>query len=768
MIRCHFARWRFLPVLLSFLFSVSVLVGPLMAQESPVQTAAESPEPLPISRASSSIEVDGVLDEPAWANALKMTIGYEWFPGDNAEPPVATDVFLTYDDDAFYVGFVAYDPDPSAIRAHLMDRDTIGTFVQDDHVTFMIDTFNDERRAFQFRINPLGVQADALFSQVEFIEDFSWDVIWDSAGRITTEGYVVEVALPLDQIRFPETEGPQTWGVELGRSYPRDRRHRMSANPRDRDRTCLLCQVDKVRGFEGIEPGRNLEVTPTVTGLVAEARPGFPGGDFETEEEDGEVGVSMRWGITQALTLNAAYNPDFSQVEADAAQLNVNERFALFFEEKRPFFLEGVDFFATPINAVFTRTVVDPEFGLKLTGKQGANAGGAFVTRDEVNSLVFPSNQGSRQTLTREAVDGAVARYRRDIGQGGAVGVLLTSRSADEYENQVAGIDGFLRLGQVDELRFQYLASESRYADDVALSFGQPLGDFNGDAFEVSYAHNARNWAWNAKYEDLEPGFRADFGFVPRVDLRQLSGGVQRTVWGGEDDAYDQLNFGGSWVRAEDHEGDLTDREIDIFANFRGPLQSFVEVATSERTRVVRGVRHDGLQLYEAVGQFQPGAIGKVVLFVADGETVDFSNNRPADMTIWNPQLEMKLGRHFNAQLSHVQQTLDAPEGEILDVGLSELKVVWNFSLRSFLRAIVQYQNLDRNPELFVVPVEEKVETLFTQLLFSYKLNPQTVLFLGYSDNSLGVEDSRFPLQSVSLTQTDRTLFFKLGYAFTF
>lgn len=728
----------------------------------------DRPEPHRIERATSAIKVDGVLNEPAWQSALKMTIDYEWYPGDNVKPPVDTDVFLTYDDDAFYVGFVAYDPDPSAIRAHLMDRDSINTFVQDDHVSFMIDTFNDERRAFQFRINPLGVQADALFSQVEFIEDFSWDVIWDSAGRITAEGYVVEVALPLDQLRFAETDGPQTWGIELSRSYPRDRRHRISAHPRDRDRTCLLCQVDKVRGFEGIEPGRNLEVTPTVTGLMAEARDGFPDGDFETVEEDGEVGVSVRWGITQALTLNATYNPDFSQVEADAAQLNVNERFALFFQEQRPFFLEGVDFFATPIRAVFTRTVVDPDFGLKVTGKQGVHAGGAFVTRDEVNSLVFPSNQGSRQTLLQEKVDGAVARYRRDIGDGGALGVLLTSRSAGDYKNRVAGIDGFVRLSRVDELRFQYLASTTQYADDIALVFGQPLGEFDGDAFEVEYRRDARFWNWKLSYEDLDPGFRADFGFVPRVDQRVYDAELSRAFWGAKDDWFDQINVVGGWERIEDQNGDLTDQDSFVLANVQGPLQSFLEVALTDATRVVRGVRHEDLQKRQFFGQFQPGRIGKLALFVEEGETVDFANNRTADVVFWNPRIEVKLGRHFNGQLTHRQQRLSVPEGEILDVGLSELRLVWNFSLRSFVRAILQYQDLDRNPDLYLFPVEQNVETLFTQLLFSYKLNSQTVLFLGYSDNSLGIEDSRFPLQTVSLTQTDRTLFFKVGYAFTF
>jgi hypothetical protein len=188
---------------------------------------------LEIHRATSPIQIDGKLDEPAWSEAMQLDVAYEWQPGDNVEPPVATEFLATYDDSYLYAAWRAHDPRPAEIRANLMDRDSIDTFVQDDHVVLMIDPFNDERRAFQFRINPLGVQADAVFSQNEGVEDWSFDMIWSSAGRITNDGYVVEIAIPLHQIRFPATKGPQTWGFDVERSYPRNVRHRMSAAWRD-------------------------------------------------------------------------------------------------------------------------------------------------------------------------------------------------------------------------------------------------------------------------------------------------------------------------------------------------------------------------------------------------------------------------------------------------------------------------------------------------------------------------------------------------------
>lgn len=364
----------------------------------------------PVVRATASIRIDGVLDDEAWKTAVVVPLPYEWAPGDNVPPPVATECLVTYDGTRLFVAFRASDPDPSTIRAHLMDRDDTDTLIQDDHIGVMIDTFNDERRAFQFRVNPLGVQADAVFSEQDGVEDFSWDMIWDAAGRITSEGYVVEIAFPLKQLRFPGGSGPQTWGFEAFRSWPRTVRHRISSQRRDRNIGCLLCQENKISGLEGLAQGRNLEFDPTGTlsrtdELAAPSDTALTSGDVNAE-----AGLTARWSMTSNLTFSGAVNPDFSQVEADIAQLDVNQRFALFYPEKRPFFLEGVDFFTTPIQAVFTRTVADPYFGAKLTGKQGGNAIGVFVAHDRQNTLLLPSNQGSDYAFLDDEVTTAVAR----------------------------------------------------------------------------------------------------------------------------------------------------------------------------------------------------------------------------------------------------------------------------------------------------------------------------------------------------------------------
>jgi len=394
--------------------------------------------------ASTKIKVDGVLDDEAWSKAEVIKLPYEWLPGDNIPAPVDTDCMLTYDEFHIYISFRCYDPEPKKIRAHLMDRDATDSLIQDDHINIMIDAFNDERRSFQFRVNPLGVQADANFSELEGYEDFSWDAIWASAGKIYDWGYAIEIGIPFNQLRFPQTKEEQTWGFSAERSWPRSVRHRMMSHVRNRNVSCILCQFNKISGLEKISPGRNLEFDPTLTANRTDIMPSqnFPDGNLQSGKAKAEPGITAKWGITPNLILNATANPDFSQVEADVAQLDVNTRFALYYPEKRPFFLEGGDFFLTPVQAVFTRTVADPLWSTKLTGKIGRSAVGFFATQDRINNLVFPSNQDSLLTSLDEKVFGGVLRYRYDVGKGSTLGLLYTGRAGEEYTNHVAGADG--------------------------------------------------------------------------------------------------------------------------------------------------------------------------------------------------------------------------------------------------------------------------------------------------------------------------------------
>ena len=275
--------------------AVFVLVASL-----PLPATAAS---LDLPRTNAEIAIDGVMDDAAWANATRVNIDIETRPGENTRAPVDTVAYLIEDGESLYIAFDAKDPEPHNIRAFLRDRDSAWN---DDFVGIAIDTYGDERRAFEFFVNALGVQMDLTNDDVNRNEDSSWDAIWDSAGKIGADGYVVEIQIPLSQLRFPRVDGKQTWGIDLLRFYPRDHRYRFSNNTQDRNVNCYLCQLQKLHGLEDVEPGRDLEIVPTLTAFQASTTedPGvlpLRSGDLDTE-----VGLSARWGITPATSCSSS------------------------------------------------------------------------------------------------------------------------------------------------------------------------------------------------------------------------------------------------------------------------------------------------------------------------------------------------------------------------------------------------------------------------------------------------------------------------------
>ncbi|MCK4546128.1 MAG: carbohydrate binding family 9 domain-containing protein [Candidatus Eisenbacteria sp.] len=710
-----------------------------------------------VSRAVSPVRIDGVLDEETWKHAVVINLPYEIMPGENIPPPVSTECLITYDDRNLYAGFRAHDPDPSQIRAHYCDRDKA---YRNDYVGIMIDPFNDERRGLEFFCNPFGVQMDFSRNDVSSgnQEDATWDAIWKSAGRITDEGYTVEMAIPFTSLRFPRTEGRQTWGFMAFRAYPRTDRHQIGSKPYNRDLNCMVCQWDKIVGFEGITPGRNIEIAPTFTAHRTDEREEFPEGSIANGDPDPELGISARWGITPNWSVQAALNPDFSQIEADMAQLEINTRYALYFPEKRPFFMEGADFFRTPIEAVYTRTVVEPSRGLKLSGKEGRSALGVFTARDDVTSLMFPSNQGSDIILLDQDVTTGVFRYRRDVGETSNLGVLTTAREGDEYRNRVYGVDGNLWLTSKDLIRFQLLGTMTNYPWETAEENDQPHKLFHGFGADVVYQHGERDWQWWAYWDHRDPGFRADVGFVRRVDLREFGLGGQHTWWGEPGARLRRVFLGLEGERTEDHSGLLTDRSVNLFAGAEGPYQSWLQTRVWHETEYYDGDTYD-LNAGHFFFNIRPSGDFTCSVGGNLGEAIDYDNSRKGKRIRLSPGLTRDLFRHLYLQVDHTFERFYVDGDRLFEARLHQARLTYQFNIRTFARAIVQYVDIDRNVDLYIdEDTDAESRDLFTQFLFSYKVNPQTVCFLGYSDNwerEIGFD----------LTQSDRTFFLKIGYA---
>lgn len=712
------------------------------------------------------VRVDGYLDEAAWQAALEVPLAYENYPGDGIAAPVTTRAYLVYDETHLYIAFRAFDPEPAKIRAHLMDSDRQATFEQDDYVAVVLDTYNDSRRGFEFRVNPRGVQMDGLFNQVNDDQDFSWDVIWESAGRIDEQGYLVEMAIPFDQLRFLRSEGDQIWGISLSRLWPRDVLRRLEAHPVDRNDGCDLCQAPRFSGFAGLAPGRNLELTPTLTFEHKEQVPeDAPPGDPLSEQDDEiEAGASLRWGITPSLTLNATYNPDFSQVESDALQISTNQRFALFFDEQRQFFLEGADFFDTQIPAVFSRTVRDPRLGLKLTGKVAPRSAlGFFVAEDEVNWVLLSGADQSGPAQLGGKVRTAVGRYRQDIGKSSTLGVLYTDRQGENgYFNRVGGVDAQIRWADRHQLKIQALSSDTSYPDRSVAPVKVLEDPGSGHAIEALYLYDSRDWNASVGWRSYDDDFRIDSGFLNRTGFETWRNVLGRTFWGQEGAFLNRANAQLTWIHIRNQAGELIDNKWDLLADFAMPRQSILTLQLTRRDERFEHLLFEEMITGRVELAIQPSEALALRGKVQVGESIDVAGKRPADERQLLFEVELKPDIHWNMKLTAIEQDLEVAAGQLSLTRLAELRLTYQLSTRSFFRYIAQYQLFDVVPELFPESAQDE-EGLAGQLLYSYKLNPQTLLFVGYSDEYL--DESAGSIQG--LEPTTRSFFFKLSYAFT-
>jgi hypothetical protein len=725
-----------------------------VAQDAPAAAPAETvAKPRFTARSiTDPVKVDGVLDDAAW-NAPAMSIDYETEPGDNLPARVKTEFWVAYDQNHLYVAFRAHDPEPLAVRARLRDRDRA---YSDDWVGIVVDAFNDERRGFEFLANPFGVQMDLARNDNTGEEDDSWDALWFSAGRLTATGYEVELEIPFSSLRFPASKDPMTWGFDAWRNYPRDKRYLMNWAPGKRGSNCFLCLIGKMDGIAGVAPSRNLEFDPTFTASATERRP-LPAGDWVKDDES-EPGLTARWGVTPNFTLNAAINPDFSQVEADVAQLDVNTRFALFYPEKRPFFLEGGDLFNTRINALYSRNIADPDWGLKFTGKQGPHALGVIVAQDAITNLLLPSSQFSQTASILDDNLSSMLRYRFDIGPQSSAGVIYSGRDGGDYSNQVIGVDTLFRWHGSDAVRVERLTSTTKYPNAFADRFGLPRGEFDGDAMRIAYQHDAPTWAAAGVYYDIDPGFRADLGFIPQVGFESIEGFAERR-WFFDDRALSQIVTHVDWLNREDPSGNLVSRNYNASTQLRGKFQSFLHlrVGVGDQAFGGREFTDDSWGFYfESV----PKGGVEVRLDGRFGDRVDYENVRQAHEDFLAPGVTLDLGRHLRLILDHARSDFSVEGRDLFTAELTQIRATYQLNIRSFIRLVSILERVEREPGNYTFTVSKLEEALANQLLFSYKVNPQTVLFLGYSDRHVsdGVEVR-------DLTQQGRTLFLKVGYA---
>ncbi len=751
----------------TFLVATSIVAACAVGAGSTL--AAESlrgPE-IHITRAAGPITVDGDLSDPGWRGATRVDTWIETRPGDNVPAKVKSVGYLTYDDRYFYAGFEFYDPDPAKIRAPYADRDDISEAI--DYGGIVLDTRNDGRTGVLFLATPRGVQYDAVQNDATGNEDSSPDFYWDSAGRITKDGWVLEIRIPFSSLRYTGS-GPQTWGIMLFRNYPREFRYQIFSMPLPRGGNCFVCRANTLTGLVGLPSGDHLVVAP----YFSAKREAVPRGDPGTPLVDGPTdvtgGVDAKWVPNPDQAFDATINPDFSQVESDVAQISANERFALLYPEKRPFFLEGTELFSTPIQAVYTRAITSPRWGVRATGKSGDTAYTALVADDRGGgSAILPGPDSSSFANQDFASRVGVVRVRRDIGDS-FVSFLATDREiSGGGSNRVFGPDFQWRPNATDTVTGQILFTTSRTPNRPDLAPQWDGRTLSGGGADVWWSHSTRHFDASAEVKAFGEGFRADAGFVPQVGFRE---------------SYAELGY--SWLPTGffsrvrvfaltdpmwDNDGGRLRNLIAGGVNIEGRWNSFAKVwVYADRWRVgPPGVdpatfrEIPQTQLRVSVQASPSQVLSRISLDAVIGEQIDFANARPGRGATLTLALISRTTDHLALRLDASRRWIDVhPDGgaeqRLFTAQVERLKATYTFTARSYARLIAQYMRTDSNPALYRDPVDARSGSLTGSALVAYKLNWQTVLFLGYGDERTLDPDGGFQ-------RSGRQFFLKASYA---
>lgn len=768
---------------LFFLMCLSMLSMSSYGANGIILTEDETPIVIP--NLHGDINVDGNIDEAVWQSAALISLDYITRPFENTTPPVTTTARIFENGNMLYIGFSAQDNDPDAIRALFRDRDQVW---DNDLVGIKLDTFGDSRLSYQFFVNPNGIQIDAIENEMTRTESASWNAIWDSGAVITKNGYNVEIALPFRIMNFLDSDGPKQWRAELVRFYPRENNLRISNRKVDRDNACTLCQMGQIEGFAKAKQGKNLTIVPYAVVSGSRSRSIERTDDWQSADNQ-EVGADINWGITSDMMLQATINPDFSQVEADAGQLAINNPFALFFPERRPFFLENADFFSTQHDLVYTRNLGAPDVGTKLTGRIDNHTFGLLVANDEDTTFLVPGNLGSRVARLGKESHNIAARYRFDVSDALSFGTILTGRKADDYNNVVTGIDSRYQITPTDTLRVQVLTSETQYPDTLFQRFcdqdctqrdnysesalrTQSSSPRNGVSYVVDYRHEEREWFFLANRKSTQADFRADLGFESTVDRHKsvIGGGY---IWWQENDWWNRFEFSGDWDITHNDDGELIEREVQAQLELNAAYQSFMSLQWVKRDTV--GLRADRSSLAidgnttrfteEQVSLYAETRPNKTLYlenFVRYGDRIDLLNNRLGKQLLIQPKLTMNLGNHFQATINHEYNNIDVNNATLFTANLTDLRLSYQFSAKQFLRLALVYSDVKRNKENYLFDVRERDRNLGTQLVYSYMINPLSRLFVGYGDAAIA--NDNFP----GLRRFEQTIFAKFSYAWLY
>ena len=723
---------------------------------------------------------------PATALAKKM-LKVQGFvqrdPKDGAQVSQRTEAYLGYTEKNFYVIFLAFDSEPKRIRARMLRRELID---DDDQVGLFLDTFHDHRHAYMFYTNPYGIQQDALFSEQNG-PDLSFDTVWHTYAKMTARGYMAEFEIPFKSMRFQPSPS-HTFGVLLARVIPRNSERSFYPENSSRSQGWLVHEGD-INGFQDISPGRNLQFIPyTSLGAFRALDERDPAGDrFTGKHLEPKAGLDSKIVLKDSLVFDSTINPDFGQIESDDPQVTVNQRFEVFFPEKRPFFQENSSYFATPLALVFTRRVVDPLYGARMTGKIGPWAIGTFVANDRAPGKAVIAGD---PLFGNDAYYG-VFRLNRELGKNNSIGFIYTDRelhtgaptsfcTLTECEvgyNRVGGFDTRIRFNQNWVMTAQAVTSETKFSDGTRLA---------GPAYQVFGERTSRKLEINTTYQDISPGFTTETGFVPRTDFRKFS------------------NFAGYTFRPEgkvltahgvrmfeqtlwDHNGTFLNYQVNPAYEWDFQRQSVFNVFGFLEHERLRPVDFSALTTNRDYAHVGGGLAGSTQFFkwlnvnaeVDWGTATNFvpPANTPPVIAYQNTatiRAVVRPAKGLTIENTYLMtRLLDQDTGlNIFNNHIIRSKWNYQFTKEFSLRVIPEYDTVIGNPALTSLTNTKRFNG---DVLFTYLITPGTAIYAGYNSNLQNLDPSlRFgPDGNLLRTRNGfindgRQIFIKLSYLFRY
>jgi len=709
--------------------------------------------------------LDGKLDDVAWQGAAKLTQFTQQNPREGQPATEDTEVWIAYDSRHIYLAVYAHYSDVGLMRANRGRRDQAR---RDDKVSVYFDTFLDQQRAYRFSVNGYGVQGDAILNASGGGfggpgggggggmrgEDDSWDALFDTAGGPVADGWIVEIAIPFKSLRYPSRADGEAhrWGFQVARTIEsKDEDDHWS--PISRSVQGFLTQMGVLYGMTGLSTSRNLELLPTATAAQLTTLDSDTGVTTNANV-DPDFGINLKYGITTNLTADFTYNPDFSQIEADRPQIQVNQRYPLFYREQRPFFLEGQEIFNTEINLVHTRTIVDPQFGGKLTGKVGNTTLGLLVANDEapghVDEALDPAYGQKAQFV--------IARVRQDLYAESFVGAIVADREFLDSFSRSFGVDGRFRIGQIH--RFNFMISGSDYKDLEPYAPGEDtesIGHVFGKAIQAGFNRSGRSWDYSLRYTDYSPDFYTDTGFIRRNDIRQGAINTSYTFW----PQATVISWGprAQFERNYDYAGTLQDEQIEFGFNARFARNIGMRAQMSRELE-----RYDEIDFRKS--RYSINGDANFSSAFSFGGGWDWGDGiRYVD----DPFLGRSSGGHFSfttrptsrfeanlsLNLSRFRDPRDVEEKDEFTVQIYRLRATYQFTDRFQVRNILEYDTYDGKTGV--------------NLLLTYQINAGTVFFLGYDDRfqqAININDEIY--DTSRMLRTSRSFFMKFSYLFRY